>query len=94
MDSTTIVTIILAILSSSVIVAVVNWIKERDKDDATTESLSVDSLKEALLAVRQELKEVRQDLEKTRAEVEQLRRTNAKLVKELERYGGSGSDTI
>lgn len=93
MDNTTIITIILAILSSSVIVAIVNWFKDRDKDGATTESLSVDSLKEALIAVRAELKEVRQDLAAAREELEQLRRINNNLVKELSKYGGV-SDTI
>ena len=92
-DSTTAATIIIAILSSSVIVAAVNWFKDREKDGAQAESLSVDSLKEALVAVRSELREVRQDLALAREELEQLRKINSKLIRQLSQYGNS-SDTI
>lgn len=73
------VTVAVAVLGSSSLVALINWLKDRKTDAAQVENLSSQSLREALVAVRTELHEVRAELRETKLALD-------KALKELERY--------
>lgn len=61
----------IAVLGSSVLVALVNWRKDKRFIAAQEENLSTLSLREALEAVRAELQQVRDDLDETRRALDQ-----------------------
>lgn len=60
------------------------WFFGRRKSLAETDHVHVESLSEALVALRGEMKEVRTDLDKARSEVDNLKVINQELVQKLE----------
>lgn len=60
------------------------WFVGRKKSNAETDNVHVESLAEALAALRTEMKEVRADLDKARSEVDKLKVVNQELVQKLE----------
>ncbi len=75
-----------AVLGSSTLVALINWLKDRGVDGATAESLATASLREALEAVRAELQAVRRELEEARAELKQTKLALDEALIQLEKY--------
>lgn len=70
MSVETLVALAVAMLGSSVMVALLNWAKDRHFAKAQTENLTTLSLREALEAVRGELTVVRKDLYDTRLKLD------------------------
>ena len=86
MNADVLVAVLVAVLSSSALVALINWLKDRKTTAAQAESLSTASLREALTAVRLELKEVRVELHAARDELHETKKALDEALVQLEKY--------
>lgn len=76
MDADLIGVVMVAVLSSSVLVTAVTWAKDRKKDRAAADLTGTQALREVIA-------ELRADSHDLRAEVEKLRSENASLRSEI-----------
>jgi len=79
----TLAVIAAAVLGSSVIAAVIGWVRDRRKDQAITESTSVSALAEAVTVLRTEVREAREEAAAARAETARLRAENTALLRRI-----------